>query len=83
MRYALHVFVFGVHIVYVGRLPASAVLGEVPYLPAVKAWTLRAFGSVILLGWYLCYVAILWLGIVGVGIVVLILSSIIGGPGAR
>ena len=82
LRYTSHVLVFGVHIVYIGHLPASAVLGEVSHLPAVEAWTLGAFGPVILLSWDFCHIAVLGLCVVGIGVVILILPSIIGGSGA-
>jgi hypothetical protein len=78
----LHVFVDGIHIVDVGRLLALAVFGEMPHLSAVEAWTFRAFGLVVLLYWYLRHIAVLRLGEVGVRVVVLVLSSVIGGPGA-
>jgi hypothetical protein len=82
LGYAPHVFVFSVHVVYVGRLPASAVFGEVSCLSAIETRSLRSFGSVILLYWHFRYVAILRLSVVGVGVVALVLASVIGNSGA-
>ena len=78
----LHVLVDGVHVVDVGRLSASAVFGEVSCFSAVKARAFGALGSIILLHWYFRHIAILRLGVIGVCIVVLILASVIGSPGA-
>jgi hypothetical protein len=57
-----HVFVNGVHVVDVGRLPASAVFGKVSRFSAVEARAFGALGSVFLLRWYFCHIAVFWLG---------------------
>jgi hypothetical protein len=77
-----HVFVHGVHIVDVGRLSASTVLGEVSRFSAVKARAFGMFGSIVLLGWHFCHVAVFRLGEVGVHVVILVLALVIGSPGA-
>src|SRR5580693_2367448 len=81
LGYVLHVFVFSVHVVYIGRLPASAVFGEMSRLSAVETWSFGAFGSIVLLYWYFCHIAIFGLSIVGICVVVLILALVIGCPG--
>jgi hypothetical protein len=76
-----HVFVNGVYVVDVGHLPASAVLGEVSCFSAVKARAFGALGSVVLLYRYFRHIVVFGLGEIGVCVVVLVLASVIGGPG--
>jgi hypothetical protein len=76
--YILHIFIDGIHVVNVGRWVAATVLGEVACFSAVKAWSLGAPGSIILLDWGVCHIVVFRLGGVGVGVVVLVLTSIVG-----
>jgi hypothetical protein len=77
-----HVFVNGVHVVDVGRLSASTVFGEVSRFSAVKTWAFGALGSIVLLYWYFCYIAVFGLDKIGVCVAILELAPVIGGPGA-
>jgi hypothetical protein len=77
-----HVFVNGVHVIDVSCLSASTVLGEMSYFSAVKARAFGSFGSIVLLYQYFHHIAVLGLGEIGVCVVVLVLASVIGGPGA-
>jgi hypothetical protein len=82
LRYILHVFIDGVHVVNIGQWVAATVFGEVTCLSAVEAWSLGVSGSIVLLDWGVRHIVIFGLGGIGVSIVVLVLSSIVGGPGA-
>jgi hypothetical protein len=78
----LHFFVDGVHVVDVSHLLASAVFGEMPRLSAVKTRAFGASGSIVLLYWYFCHVTVFWLDEIGVRVVTLVLTSVVGGSDA-
>jgi hypothetical protein len=80
----LHIVVHGIHIVYVARGIASAVLCKMATLAAIEAWSLRSGVAIFLLHLSTCHV-IPWLGGCGIGVsvVALILSSVVWCPGVR
>ena len=59
------------------------ILSKVANLSAVKEWSFGVSALVVLLDWGVCHVVVFRLGGIGVGVVVLVLASVIGGPGVR
>jgi hypothetical protein len=88
LQNVLHFVVHGIHIVYVARGVTSAILHKMANLAAIEAWPFGSGAAVILqwLGGSRTVVGVVFLlrahGI-GVGIVALILSMVVGCSGAR
>jgi hypothetical protein len=76
-----HIFVFGVHVVYVARQVATAVFGEVAHLSTVKAGSFWAWLLVVGLSLDVRGIVVFWLGCICVDVVALVLASIIGSSG--
>jgi hypothetical protein len=82
----LHVIVHSIHIVYVTRGVAVAILGEVAGFSTIEAWSFEVRMSVVLLCWGAHCITIhvisrLCSDGIGVCIVVLILVSVVGCSG--
>jgi hypothetical protein len=81
----LHVVIHGIHVVYVARVVAATVFGEVARFSAVEAWSFGLRTAVVLLcrGAHCVTVRVItWLCRDGIGvyIVTLVLALIVGCP---